>query len=265
VSRTFLAKLHYDGTGFVGWQRQPAGRSVQAEFERVLERLFSRRSVANAAGRTDAGVHAAGQGVSFSAPLSWTAPAVHRALNALLPQDCWVESVHLMQPGFHARKSALSRRYRYDIGLDAAAASPFRRKFEWALARPLHRDLLAKSAHLIQGEHDFRAFAAKGNKPHHRCRLLMSEWTFSSSHSRASFHVEADRFLHHMVRMLVGTMVEIALGRRPFGDLSELLVREDNQGTSAPAPPQGLYFVAASYPPDLFLEHPETHAAAHLG
>src|SRR3954449_2828586 len=124
MSRTFLATLQYDGTGFVGWQRQPAGRSVQAEFERVLERLFSRRTVAHAAGRTDAGVHAVGQGVSFSAPLSWTPPDMHRALNALLPQDCWVASVDSMQRGFRARKSAISRRYRYDIGLDAGAASP---------------------------------------------------------------------------------------------------------------------------------------------
>src|SRR4051812_25255332 len=120
MSRTFLAILHYDGTGFVGWQRQPAGRSVQIEFERVLERLFSHRTVAHAAGRTDAGVHAIGLGVSFSGPANWTAVALHRALNALLPSDCWVEAVHPMHSGFHARKSAISRRYRYDIGLDAA-------------------------------------------------------------------------------------------------------------------------------------------------
>ena len=130
MSRTFLAALHFDGSGFVGWQRQPAGRSVQVEFERVLERLFARRAVAHAAGRTDAGVHAAGLAVSFSAPASWSAAALRRALNALLPKDCWVESVHPMQPGFHARKSAISRRYRYDIGTDDAAASPFRRRFE---------------------------------------------------------------------------------------------------------------------------------------
>jgi len=130
MSRSFLATLHYDGTGFVGWQRQPAGRSVQAELERVLERLCGRRLVAHAAGRTDAGVHASGLGVSFSAPASWTAASLRRALNALLPRDCWVQSLHLMQPGFHARKSAISRRYRYDIGLDEASASPFRRPFE---------------------------------------------------------------------------------------------------------------------------------------
>ncbi len=139
MSRTFLAILHFDGTGFVGWQRQPVGRSVQGEFERILERLFQCRVVAHASGRTDAGVHAQGIGVSFPAPSNWQAPALLRALNATLPRDCWIEAVHLMQPGFHARKSAISRRYRYDIGLDEAAASPFRRPFEWALIRPLDR------------------------------------------------------------------------------------------------------------------------------
>ena len=128
MSRTFLATLHFDGTAFVGWQRQPAGRSVQLEFERVLERLLGHPVVAHAAGRTDAGVHATGLGVSFAAPERWTADALVRALNALLPRDCWVERVEAMQPGFHARKSALARRYRYDLGTDASSASPFRRR-----------------------------------------------------------------------------------------------------------------------------------------
>jgi tRNA pseudouridine38-40 synthase len=266
MSRTFLAILHYDGTGFVGWQRQPAGRSVQAEFERVLERLFGRRTVAHAAGRTDAGVHALGQGVSFSAPLNWSTSDMHRALNALLPQDCWVEAVHTAQAGFHARKSAISRRYRYDIGLDDAAASPFRRRLEWALARPLDKDLLREAASLIHGEHDFRAFAAKGNKPHHRCRLSLAEWSLRADGRGVSFHVEADRFLHHMVRMLVGTMVDVGLGRRPLSDITALLARGDNLDTSPPAPPQGLYFIAATYPPELFLDSiGEEHAAAYRG
>jgi tRNA pseudouridine38-40 synthase len=264
MSRTFLATLQYDGTGFVGWQRQAAGRSVQIEVERVLERLFGRRTVAHAAGRTDAGVHAVGQSISFSAPASWTNSALHRALNALLPRDCWVDAVHPMQLGFHARKSAISRRYRYDIGLDPSSASPFRRRFEWALARPLDFDLLRVAATVVRGEHDFRAFAAKGDKPHHRCRLLVAEWELRPEGQGVSFHVEADRFLHHMVRMLVGTMVDVGLGRRPVGDMEALLSREDNGDTSPPAPPQGLYFVAATYPPELFLASVgEPRAAAY--
>jgi tRNA pseudouridine38-40 synthase len=262
MSRTFLATLHFDGTGFVGWQRQAAGRSVQIEFERVLERLFARSAGAHAAGRTDAGVHAVGLAVSFSAPATWNAAALRRALNALLPNDCWVESVHPMQPGFHARKSAISRRYRYDIGLDDAAASPFRRRFEWALGRPLDRAALRSAATLLLGEHDFRAFAAKGApKPHYRCRLARSEWEPRADNRGVSFHVEADRFLHHMVRMLVGTMVDVGLDRRPLADIEALLERGDNSETSPPAPPQGLYFVAATYPEALYAgEAEETHA-----
>jgi tRNA pseudouridine38-40 synthase len=264
MSRTFLATLHYDGTGFVGWQRQPAGRSVQAEFERVLERLFCRRAPAHAAGRTDAGVHALGQCVSFNAPLSWSPADMHRALNALLPADCWVQGIQPMRAGFHARKSAISRRYRYDIGLDPAAASPFRRRFEWALTRPLELHLLHRGADLIRGEHDFRAFAAKGNKPHHHCHLTLAEWRSRPDGQGVSFYVEADRFLHHMVRMLVGTMVDVGLGRRPSDDIADLLRRGDNQATSPPAPPQGLYFIAAQYPPALFAEPTgEAQLAAH--
>jgi tRNA pseudouridine38-40 synthase len=265
MSRTFLATLHYDGTGFVGWQRQPAGRSVQTEFERVLQRLFGHRTVAQAAGRTDAGVHAAGLGVSFMAPDSWTDASLRRALNALLPADCWVQEVYPMQPGFHARKSAISRRYRYDIGTDDGSASPFRRPFEWALGRPVDLDLLDAAAEIIKGQHDFRAFAAKGDKPHHRCRLLLAEWKRRPEGQGVSFRVEADRFLHHMVRMLVGTMVDVGLGRRPLEDMTGLLSQEDNSDTSPPAPPQGLYFVAAAYPPELFLEPVrELRAAAYL-
>jgi tRNA pseudouridine38-40 synthase len=266
MSRTFLATLHFDGTGFVGWQRQPAGRSVQVEFERVLERLFGRRTVAHAAGRTDAGVHALGLGVSFPSPPTWTATDLHRALNALLPRDCWVERVQAMQPGFHARKSASSRRYRYDVGTDAASASPFRRPFEWSLARPLDLAALRAAATLLHGEHDFRAFAAKGEpKPHYRCRLAVAEWTERGENRGVSFHVEADRFLHHMVRMLVGTMVDIGLRRRPLSDVEMLLERGDNQDTSPPAPPQGLYFVSAAYPAELYLPLDASDETAESG
>jgi tRNA pseudouridine38-40 synthase len=252
VSRTFLATLHYDGTGFVGWQRQPAGRSVQSEFERVLERLFGRRTIACAAGRTDAGVHAIGQGVSFSAPAKWDELSLRRALNALLPRECWVQSVRATHPGFHARKSALTRLYRYDIGTDDGSASPFRRGFEWALGRSLDLESIQRGARAILGEHDFRAFAAKGDKPHHRCRISRAEWALRPEGRGVSFSIEADRFLHHMVRMLVGTLVDIGLGRRPVDDMEMLLQRRDNAATSPPAPAQGLYFVAVSYPPELF-------------
>jgi len=257
MSRTFLAELQFDGGRYLGWQRQASGRTVQAEFEAVLERLAGRRVVAHGAGRTDAGVHALGMGVSFSLPAKWEPDAARRALNALLPRDCWVARVRSVHGGFHARKSALGREYRYDVGVDPGSMSPFRRPYEWALGRPLDVAPMRLAAAALLGEHDFRAFAAKGEpKPHYQCRLRRAEWRNRDGAAGFSFHVAADRFLHHMVRMLVGTMVDIGLGRRAVSDMAALLVREDNSETSPPAPPEGLYFVSAEYPAEAFDDRP---------
>lgn len=262
MRETFLAVVHFDGGRFVGWQRQREGRSVQGEFERVLERLGGERVVAHAAGRTDAGVHALGLPVSFALPRPWQPAPLRRALNALLSPDCWIESVTPMQAGFHARKSAVSRRYRYQIGTDDAGASPFRRPYEWALGRPLDLTALRAAAGVVLGEHDFQPFSVRGQeKPHWRCRIGLSQWSERPEGRGVSYQVEADRFLHHMVRMLVGTMADIGLGRRPVADMAALLLRGDNLETSPPAPPEGLYFVAATYPPDCYLQ-PEPEAAA---
>jgi tRNA pseudouridine38-40 synthase len=263
MSRTFLALLHYDGGGFVGWQRQKTGRSVQGEFESVLERLAATRTVAHAAGRTDAGVHARGMGVSFPLARHWTGEKLHRALNALLPRDCWVERVTEMRTGFHARKTARSRRYEYLVGTDEAAGSPFRRPYEWALGRELDLAAMGDAASLLRGTHDFRPFSAQGpERPHYRCDVRLAEWTARNDGAGFRFEILADRFLHHMVRMLVGTMVDIGLGRRPVTDMEVLLARTDNDETSPPAPPQGLYFLAAEYPAEWFVAGlEESHAS----
>src|SRR3989475_3988309 len=123
---------------------------------------MGRRTPATGAGRTDTGVHALGQAVSFLGGERWDAPAsdLRRALNALLPQGIWVQQVHPMRPGFDARRSATARRYRYLIGTDEAAASPFRKPYEWALARALDLAALESAAAALLGEHDFRGLAA---------------------------------------------------------------------------------------------------------
>ncbi len=255
TGRPFLAVLHYDGGRFVGWQRQPAGRTVQAEVEAVLERLTGHRTPVVGAGRTDSGVHAVGQAVGFALPPRWGEPhgAVRRALNALLPHDVWVERVHAMQPGFHARRSATARRYRFVIGTDDGARSPFRRPYEWAVERPLDAGLLGEAAALLLGEHDFRGLCAvTAAKPHHRCRVTRAEWAPRADGTGMTFTIEADRFLHRMVRFCVGTMVDIALARRPLADLARLLTATDNRAASSPAPPHGLYLVDVRYPPDLY-------------
>ncbi len=254
MARTFLAVLHFDGTAFVGWQRQKEGRTVQGVVESVLERLVGRAVRVHGAGRTDAGVHALGLGVSCTVPDRWTSAALHRALNALLPADCWVERVHEMAAGFHARTRAVARRYRYLIGTDPGAASPFRRRWEWAVGQPLAPAALAEVAAPLAGEHDFSAFSVRSSpRAHKRCRVAHAAWMERPDGCGVAFEIAADRFLHHMVRMLVGTMTDIALGRRALSDMHRLLTLDSGVRTSPPAPPQGLYFVAAEYPAEWFL------------
>ena len=253
MDRTVCARLQYDGSCFVGWQVQPNGRTVQGELEAVLERLCDRPVRVHAAGRTDAGVHALGMAVSAIVPARWTPDALERALNALLPPDCWVADVREARPGFHARKSADARSYCYRIGTDPAAASPFRRRYEWAMDREPAADALARQARQLLGAHDFRALAVHtGQRLNCRCTIRRADWTSRNSGSGVEFHVTADRFLHHLVRILVATMVDAALGRRPEDDLERLLNQDPAVRASPPAPPHGLYFVRADYPDHWF-------------
>ena len=247
--------LHYDGAEFSGWQRQPATRTIQGVLESALERLCNAPVGALGAGRTDAGVHARGQAVGVRVPLKWEAAELRRALNAVLPADLWVASAVEMSDAFHARYSATGRRYSYHVGTDREARSPFRRRWEWALEEPLARDALAHCAHTLVGSHCFRAFAVQGTAPaedDHRCTVSEASW--SEHTSGLVFEIEANRFLHHMVRFLVGTMIEIARGRRPASDFALLLEAGDNRRTSAPAPPHALFLEVVRYPRDLYLD-----------
>jgi tRNA pseudouridine38-40 synthase len=255
AERTVQLVLHYDGAGFSGWQRQPEQRTVQGVLENALERLCTTPLAALGSGRTDAGVHARGQAVGVRAPERWVADKLRRALNAILPGDLWVAASSEMKPEFHARFSALTRRYSYAVGTDDAAHSPFRNRFELALSRPVDRAALDRVAARLEGEHCFRAFAVAGTAPEHdshRCRVLQARWT-----DRAGgllFEIEANRFLHHMVRFLVGTMLDIAAGRRPESDLERLLDAATNEDVSPPAASHALCLERVTYPRELYLE-----------
>jgi tRNA pseudouridine38-40 synthase len=254
TARTVQLVLHYDGTAFAGWQRQPNGRTVQGELERVLADLCGHRIVAQGAGRTDAGVHARGQAVGVRVPEKWTAALLRRALNALLPDDVWVAAAHEMRPEFHARYSATSRRYAYHVGTDEDALSPFRRRTEWAYRRPFSRQSLDKSAADIVGDHSFRAFAVRGTAKaddDHRCVVFRAEW--HDRHGGLTLDIEANRFLHHMVRFLVGTMFEVAAGRRDPTSMEHLLAAETNDEVSPPAPARGLVLERVVYPQQLYV------------
>ena len=253
--RTVQLVLHYDGSAFAGWQRQPNERTVQGELERVLMRLTGGQVAALGAGRTDAGVHARGQAVGVRVPERWSAVDLRRALNALLPRDIWVKAAHEMRPDFHARYSALARRYNYYVGTDEEARSPFRRHLEWPYARALDREALDRATAQLVGDHCFVAFAVRGTAPDtddHRCTVLSAAWR--DREGGVVFEIEANRFLHHMVRFIVGTIVEVASGRRASDSVQRLLLASTNDEVSPPAPAHGLFLDRVTYPPDLYLD-----------
>jgi tRNA pseudouridine38-40 synthase len=223
--------------------------------EQALERLCGTRVAALGAGRTDAGVHARGQAVGIRVANRWAdVQKLRRALNAVLPADIWVAAAIGMRDEFHARYSAVSRRYSYHVGTDDEAHSPFRGRYELAFGQPLDRVALDAASRHVVGDHCFRGFAAAGTAPEHddhRCRVTAARW-----HERPGemvFEIEANRFLHHMVRFLVGTMLDIAVGRRPLADVAQLLDASDNAAVSPPAPPHALFLDRVTYPAELYV------------
>jgi len=252
--RTLQLVLQYDGGRFAGWQRQPDERTVQGVLEEAMQRLCGTRVAVLGAGRTDAGVHALGQAAGVTVPARWTPPEMMRALNAVLPWDVRVARSVEMRTDFHARYSALSRSYRYLVGTDADSASPFRSTRELVWQKPLDRGLLDAAAELITGDHIFRAFAVKGTAPpsdDHRCIVSSASWR--DREGGLAFCITANRFLHHMVRFLVGTMLEIAGGRRDLDTINRLLASRDNSDVSPPAPAHGLYLESVEYPQELYM------------
>jgi tRNA pseudouridine38-40 synthase len=248
--------VQYDGTDFSGWQVQPGTRTVQGVLEEVLARLSGGPVRVTGAGRTDAGVHARGQSAGVTMEPHWTPERLRRAVNQQLPADIWIAASHEMDPSFHARFSALSRRYRYVVGLRDDSWSPFQRRFlhPWPGHRPLDGDALAWCAAATLGEHAFRGFAVRGTAPaddDHRCDVHACRWT--EADGTLELHIEANRFLHHMVRFLVGTMLDVAGGRRPRDEFAMLLAATENDEVSAPAPAAGLSLERVTYPDHLYI------------
>ncbi len=260
ADRTLQLVLHYDGSAFAGWQIQPGQRTVQGVLEAALAGLCGATVRVTGAGRTDAGVHARGQAAGVTVPTHWTPLKLRKVLNEKLPDDLWVAAAHEMQPAFHARYSATGRRYSYTVGLDEEAASPFRRRWTLPWDRALDRGALDWCAAQLEGRHVFRGFAVRGTAPatdDHVCEIRSASWRLHEADgvSELVFEVAANRFLHHMVRFLVGTMLQVAAGGRPKEDFTALLVAEANDEVSPPAPAAGLCLEAVSYPPELYLAH----------
>jgi tRNA pseudouridine38-40 synthase len=236
--------IEYDGTGFVGWQVQPNGPSIQEELEKAIAQIAQERVSTVAAGRTDAGVHARGQVVSahISKPLELASFA--KSLNALLPSQIVVLSAEHVPEDFHARHSARARVYQYFLTLALTAID---RDHCWYVGGfNLDMDLLDQCARTLVGEHDFESFCKNNaNVDHFRCTVSEAAW--SKDNSSIIFTIRSNRFLYGMVRALVGTMVEIARGHRPLSDMQRILEARDRSVAGMSAPSKGLFLEEIVY------------------
>jgi len=242
---TVRLDIEYDGAGFSGWARQPGLRTVQGELETALETVLRTVVELTVAGRTDAGVHAHGQVASLETEAAIPADLARR-LNGVLPDDLAVLAATPVADGFDARRGARSRSYRYRV-LARAAPSPFEQGRALWWPHRLDRDALDACAAALLGEHDFTAFTPT-QTDHVRFErvVLAAAWRWDGD--TGSFLISADAFMRSMVRVLVGTQLEVAGGRRSVEDFKRLLQGAPRAEAGETAPPHGLYLESVDYP-----------------
>ena len=255
LTRTLKLTISYDGTRFVGWQRQAAGVSVQGLLDDALARFEGAPVAVQGASRTDAGVHALGQVASVRLTAAHPPDVVGRGLNACLPPDVRVIDVQEAAENFHARFCARSKTYRYQLR-NAATVSPFERAYVWHVPEALDVAAMRAAAHTLVGTHDFAAFRSVGSDTRGTVRTItrsevtsqaVGGWHDTSTGALVVYDVSGDGFLRHMVRAIVGTLVEVGRGQRPVASMAALLTGGSRAQAGATAPPQGLFLVRVVY------------------
>lgn len=234
--------IEYDGSEFYGWQSQKEQPSIQDSIEGALSTIFGRPVAVTGAGRTDSGVHARNQVAHLSIPEHDT-DRLRRSLNGLLPSSIAVKKIEECKPDFHARYDAISRRYRYYISRVSTAVN---RNFVWQLRYPLNLVLMQRAATRILSVTDFRSFCkARSEVKHHRCRIISSCWFVKKE--ILIYEVTANRFLHGMVRALVGTQIELGRGKITWNDFERMIRSKDRNQVPFSAPAKGLFLEEVRY------------------
>jgi tRNA pseudouridine38-40 synthase len=237
--------LEYDGTRYHGWQVQASGETIQAILERAVSTLVGRPTRVIGSGRTDAGVHALGQVANFISDKELRPYRVQRALNALTPADVTIKTVEIVPDSFHARRDGRSRIYEYRI-LNRPSPSPFHLKFAWHVHDPLDIAAMREAITCLEGEHDFSSFRAAGCDAAHPVRTVYRA-SLRPRDELIVFTVEATAFLRHMMRNLIGTLVEVGRQQRTPQSFAELLTARDRTQAGIKAPPQGLFLIEVKY------------------
>lgn len=260
MTRTLKLTLAYDGTDFVGWQRQPDGRSVQGLLEEALARVDKAPVAVIGAGRTDAGVHATGQVASARVTNDLPPETLMRALNATLPRDLRVLRIDEAPATFDARREAKLKTYEYRLA-QGAAASPFTRRFCWHVPGPLDLDAMREAARRITGRHDFSSFRSTGSSVTTSTRTVTEsrlEWTGAEAGTwwpvfrdpalvLIRYGITGDGFLRYMVRTIVGTLVEVGKGALRPEEMSRVIEARDRGRAGPTAPAAGLCLVEVRY------------------
>ena len=255
--RTFKLTVAYDGTEYVGWQRQAAGASIQGCLETVLRGIEGAPVSVVGAGRTDAGVHALGQVAGVRLEAGIDPGALARALNARLPPDIRVVAGEAAADTFHARFDAVAKSYRYRL-VHGPFMSPFLRRYAWHVREPLDVEAMTEAGRMLVGEHDFAAFQAAGSSVSTTVRTVFDltarraspgVWAEAAGGADSTvIEVRGSGFLRHMVRTIAGTLVDVGRGRRTPRDVERALGAADRSAAGPTAPPRGLFLLGVEYP-----------------
>lgn len=237
--------VEYDGTNYCGWQTQPNGCSIQSVLEEAVSTFLGSPTRIIGSGRTDAGVHALGQVVNFFGGCNFDRYRLLRGLNALTPPDITIKEAELVPEAFDARRDGRSRVYKYYI-LNRSTPSPFYLNRAWHIHEPLDLEAMREAIGFFSGEHDFSSFRAAGCDAAHPIRRVYQN-SLERRGDSLIYTIEATAFLRHMVRNIIGTMVEVGRGVRSAESVKELLEARDRRKAGATAPPHGLFLVRVNY------------------
>lgn len=238
--------ISYDGTWFSGYQVQPNKRTIQSEIETVLTKMHKGRNIKiTGSGRTDAGVHAKGQVLHFDSPLSIPEEKWEMALNSLLPEDISVMSVEKVHERFHARFDTSGKEYRYFLNI-SRKRDPFQRNFAYQYPYPLDLEAMEEASQYLLGEHDFSSFCSAKTEVEDKVRTI-EKIEISQEGERLSFRFIGNGFLYNMVRILVGTLLEVGSGDRKPTEILDILEKKDRRYAGKTAPGHGLYLWEVFY------------------